>query len=137
MLSRNRRASISRPYFHHWRQSRDNNRYISKNLLAFSPRLGRRVNDGSIKRRAIVEEENNSSDIDLFLLTLAGYLQEKKINIIYEDSNKICLSNAINDDLFKEILDKFDANRRQQEEQETNEQNFKNKHPFIFRYRFG
>ncbi|CAF4351416.1 unnamed protein product, partial [Adineta steineri] len=43
MLNRDRRASISRPYFQHRRPSRDNNRYPTKNSLAFSPRLGKRA----------------------------------------------------------------------------------------------
>ncbi len=144
MLSRNRRASISRPYFHHWRASRDNSRYASKNFLAFSPRLGKRAYEDeneSAKRQGslAVEEENSSPDLDAFILALGGHLQRKNIDIVYEDSNKICLSDAINDGLIKEVLEKFDSNRRQQEEQqqEARERNSKNKHPLLFRYRLG
>jgi hypothetical protein len=142
ILSRNRRASISRPYFHHWRASRDNSRYASKNLLAFSPRLGRRAYEGENEfdmhlNKHQAEEENSSPDLDALLLTLVGHLQRKKIDIIYEDSNKICLSEPITDGLIKEILEKFDSNRRQQEEQEARERNSKSKHPLLFRYRLG
>ena len=136
MLSRNRRASISRPYFHHWRASRDS-RYALKNLLAFSPRLGKRayeVENEYAKRQSgsIEEEENkNLSDLDAFLSTLVGHLQSKKIDIVYEDANKICLSEAIDDNLMKEILEKFDNIRREQERLS------KNKHPLVSRYRLG
>ncbi|CAF1345721.1 unnamed protein product, partial [Adineta steineri] len=82
MLNRDRRASISHPYFQHRRPSRDNNRYPTKNSLAFSPRLGKRP----------YEDENEfatrSVDLDTFLVTLVGHLQGKKIDIVYEDSTK-------------------------------------------------
>jgi hypothetical protein len=140
MLSRNRRASISRPYFHHWRASRDS-RYALKNLLAFSPRLGKRayedVNEFAKRQSGSIEEEednNNSSDLDKFLITFLGHLQSKKIDIIYEDSNKICLSKAITDDFMKEFMEKFNNNRR---EQEAREQLSKSKHPLVSRYRLG
>jgi hypothetical protein len=144
MLSRDRRASISRPYFRHWRGARDNTRYI-KNLLAFSPRLGRRAyedddeSDVLIKKRQI-EEENVSPDLDTFLINLINHLQRKKIDIVYEDPTKLCLSQAVSDGLIQEVLDKFDTNRRQQEEQEkeeARERHSKGKHPLLFRYRLG
>jgi hypothetical protein len=46
----------------------------------------------------------------------------------------------ISDALMKEVLDKFDTNRSQQEEQdkeEAQEQYSKGKHPLLFRYRLG
>jgi len=138
--SRDRRASISRLFFNHWRGSRDNSRYISKNLLAFSPRLGKRAyeddNEFNVPiDKQQVEEDNGTPDLDTFLVTLIGHLQRKKIDIFYEDSTKICLSEAVNDGLIKEVLDKFDINPRQQEE--AQERHSKGKHPLLFRYRLG
>ncbi len=141
MLTRHRRASISRPYFHHWRGSRDNSRYSSKNLLAFSPRLGKRAgeieNDFDVptdKRQ--IEDDHGSPDLDTFLAILAGQLQRKKIDIVYEDATKICLSEAVTDAFIKDVIDKFDTNRRQQEEA-ARERHFNGKHPLLFRYRLG
>ncbi|CAF1207175.1 unnamed protein product [Adineta steineri] len=132
MLNRDRRASISRPYFQHRRPSRDNNRYPTKNSLAFSPRLGKRA----------YEDENEfatrSVDLDTFLVTLVGHLQGKKIDIVYEDSTKICLSQSISDTLIQQVLDKFDTNRRNQDIQEKEEIRTRQqsaKHPVLFRYR--
>ncbi|CAF4724563.1 unnamed protein product [Rotaria sp. Silwood1] len=88
MFDRYRRASISRPYFHHWRRARDNNRYPSKSLLAFSPRLGKRAYENDQQ----LEKENDFNDIDAFLI---GYLLGKNIDIIYEDPTKICLSKSV------------------------------------------
>ncbi|CAF1480911.1 unnamed protein product [Adineta steineri] len=134
MLNRDRRASISRPYFQHRRPSRDNNRYPTKNSLAFSPRLGKRA----------YEDENEfatrSVDLDTFLVTLVGHLQGKKIDIVYEDSTKICLSQSISDTLIQQVLDKFDTNRRNQDIQEKEEIRTRQqsaKHPVLFRYRLG
>lgn len=142
LISRNRRASISRPYFHHWRGSRDNSRYSSKNLLPFSPRLGKRASEDDneseghlIKRQA--EEEINTPDLDAFLSVLTGHLQRKKIDVTYEDPSKICLSEPVNEPSMKEIWDKFESHRRQQEEQEARERHSKGKHPLLFRYRLG
>lgn len=139
LISRSRRASISRPYFHHWRGSRDNSRYSSKNLLPFSPRLGKRAIDDDnesegrlIKHQA--EEEINSPDLDAFLTVLTGHLQKKKIDVTYEDPSKICLSEPVNELSMKEIWDKFESHRRQQEAQERHS---KGKHPLLFRYRLG
>jgi hypothetical protein len=145
MLSRDRRASISRPYFSRWRGARDSTRFIPKNLLAFSPRLGKReyedddLSNVFIDKRQI-NEEINSPDLDTFLLSLFGHLKGKKIDIVYEDSTKVCLSQTISNTLIQEVLDKFDTNRRQQEEQdkeEARERFSKSKHPLLFRYRLG
>ena len=145
MLSRDRRASISRPYFSRWRGARDSSRFIPKNLLAFSPRLGKRAYEDDdlvnvfIDKRQI-DEEINSPDLETFLLALIGHLKGKNIDIVYEDPTKVCLSQAISNTLIQEVLEKFDANRRQQEEQdkeETRERYSKSKHPLLFRYRLG
>jgi len=146
MLSRDRRASISRPYFHHWRPSRDNSRYISKNLLAFSPRLGKRADEDDneadmyINKRQVEGDNGTPSDLDAFLANLIDHLERKKIDIVYEDSTKICFSEAISDAFIKEVLDKSYSNRRQQEEQdkeEAPERHSKGKNPLLFRYRLG
>jgi len=115
IISRDRRASISRPYFNHWRDSRDNSRYLSKNLLAFSPRLGKRD----------VEDDG-------FIQFLINYLQTKNIDIIIDDDeNKICFSETIDDGLIKEAFEKFQIDQRQRERQR------KSRHPLLFRYRLG
>ena len=127
MFNRNRRASISRPYFHHWRATRENARPSSKNFLAFSPRLGRKVfeDDRAVDKlnnvRADEEPEDEkdskpmppSASADTFLITLMGHLQEKKLNIVYEDATKICSSQVIGDEIIMEILDKMGISRRQ------------------------
>ncbi|UJR22116.1 hypothetical protein I4U23_025180 [Adineta vaga] len=141
MLNRDRRASISRPYFHHWRPARDSTRYSAKNSLAFSPRLGKR----SYEDEQESDESNNkfayrSVDLETFLAILTGHLQEKKIHIVYEDSTKICLSQSISDSLIQQLLDKIDANRRDQNTQEKEEifgRQSSSKHPILFRYRLG
>ena len=139
MVNRERRASISRPYFHHWRPARESSRYSSKNSLAFSPRLGKR----SLDDEPEVEEPlaaRSVTDLDTFLVTLVGHLKGKKIDIVYEDSTKICLSQAISDALMQQVLSKFDANRRNLDEQDKEEARGKQvmgKHPVLFRYRLG
>ncbi len=123
LLKRDRRAFISRPYSHHWQQTRDNSRYTVKNSIAFSPRLGKRAND-----------------LDNFLPTLANQLQEKQIDIVYEDSTKICLSKPISDTFLQEVLGQVDIGRRSQDEQEKEETHGRQtigKHPVLFRYRLG
>ena len=50
---------------------------------------------------------------DTFLISLMGHLQEKKLNIVYEDSTKICSSQVIGDDIIMEILDKMGVSRPQ------------------------
>jgi len=97
---RDRRASISRPYFHHWAGSRDGARY-----LPFSSRLGKRS----------YEDENKLSDLDTFLVILGRQLQRKQIDIIYKDSTNICLSQAVSDAFIQEVIEKFNAYRRQQD----------------------
>ncbi len=131
ILKRDRRASISRSYFHHWQQTRDNSRYTVKNSLAFSPRLGKRADDTLVYR---------SNDFDNFLIILAGQLQEKQIDIVYEDSTKICLSQPISDTFIQEIIGQVDRSRRSQGEQEKEETHGRQtigKHPVLFRYRLG
>ncbi|CAF4201080.1 unnamed protein product, partial [Adineta steineri] len=88
------------------------------------------------------EDENEfatrSVDLDTFLVTLVGHLQGKKIDIVYEDSTKICLSQSISDTLIQQVLDKFDTNRRNQDIQEKEEIRTRQqsaKHPVLFRYR--
>lgn len=129
MFNRNRRASISRPYFHHWRAARENPRPSSKNFLAFSPRLGRQAFDddrsvdklNNVRADEEPEAEKDSkptpptASADAFLITLIGHLQEKKLNIVYEDSTKICSSQVIGDDIIMEILDKMGVSQRQQD----------------------
>jgi hypothetical protein len=146
MLNRDRRASISRPYFQHWRSARDNIRYPAKNFLAFSPRLGKRSYEDENESDLVINERQNreeeedednerlsktgkSRDFDTFLVALIGHLQGNKINIVYEDSTKICSSQAINNALIQQVLDQIDAKRR--------EQHSKGKHPILFRYRLG
>ncbi|CAF3696576.1 unnamed protein product [Rotaria sp. Silwood1] len=141
ILNRNRRASISRPYFNYWRPVRDNSRYSTKNSLAFSPRLGKRANED------INELENvdknvvyRSTDFDTFLINLVDYLQDNKIDIVYEDSTKICFSQPISIEFIQQVLDKFHINRRNQNEQmkkEIHERQSIGKHPVLFRYRLG
>lgn len=97
-----RRASISRPYFHHWRAARENSRPSLKNFLAFSPRLGRANED---------DETLQFLDSEFFGLSIFGRINEKKYSIVYEDSNKICSVRLSNEDLLGEILDKVGANR--------------------------
>ncbi|CAF3312358.1 unnamed protein product [Rotaria sp. Silwood2] len=141
ILNRNRRASISRPYFNYWRPTRDNGRYSTKNSLAFSPRLGKRADENNNELENI--DKNlvyRSNDFDTFLVTLIGNLQDKKIDIIYEDSTKICLSQPINSGFIQQVLDKFNLNRRYQSEQvkeEIHERQPIGKHPVLFRYRLG
>ncbi|CAF1418972.1 unnamed protein product [Adineta ricciae] len=142
MLNRDRRASISRPYFHYWRSARDNGRYSLKSSLAFSPRLGKRSTSGEQE----ADHSDNklayrSADLDALLLTLIGHLQGKNIDIVYEDSTKICLSQSISDVLIQQVLDKFDTHRRDQNTQDKesshNRQSSSSKHPILFRYRLG
>lgn len=141
LLNRNRRASISRPYFHYLRPTRDSARYSTKNSLAFSPRLGKRAIEDedeleNIEKRFLYQ----SNDLETFFSTLIGYLQEEKIDIVYEDSTKVCLSKPISTAIVQEILDKFMANRRFQNEQDKEDSHQRpaaGKHPVLFRYRLG
>ena len=129
MFNRDRRASISRPYFQHWRPGRDNSRYSAKKSLVFSPRLGKQVyEDGN---------ELDNVDLDTFLVNFLNHLQEKKIDIVYEDPTKICLSQSISDTLIQQILDRTFAKRRDQVTEETRERQSIGKHPVLFRYRLG
>lgn len=141
MLSRDRRASISRPYFYLGRRSGENGRYISKNLLAFSPRLGKRSYENEVEspirlNKREIDEDNNTPDLDLFLANLVDHLQSKRNDVVYEDSTKVCFSDTVNEATVKEVLEKLDSNRRQQEE-EARERQSKGKHPLLFRYRLG
>jgi hypothetical protein len=109
IINRDRRASITRPYFQHWRLTRDNSRYSTKNSLAFSPRLGKRA------------YENDNVDN----------------KFVYEDSTKICLSQPISDALIQQVLGKVDTIRRNQDKEETRGRQPIGKHPVLFRYRLG
>jgi hypothetical protein len=123
ILKRDRRASISRSYFHHWHHTRDNTRYTPKKSLAFSPRLGKRAND-----------------LDQVLRDFADQLHQQQIDIIYEDSTKICLSKPISDTFLQDILGQVDVSRRSQDEhekEETHGRQTMGKHPVLFRYRLG
>ncbi|CAF2118242.1 unnamed protein product [Rotaria magnacalcarata] len=109
MFNRYRRASISRPYFHNWRAARENNRLASKNLLLFLPRLGKRAYEDEQKQDIVfnkqpTERDNDFNDLHVFLL---GYLKGKNIDITYEDSTKICLTQSIDNDTIEKILDIF------------------------------
>ncbi|CAF0940710.1 unnamed protein product [Rotaria sordida] len=141
ILNRNQRASISRPYFNYWRPVRDNVRYSTKNSIAFSPRLGKRANqDRDQLENPDKNIVNRSIDLETFLITLMSYLQEKKIDIIYEDSTKICFSQPIDITFIQQILDKYNTNRRYQNEQikeDIHERQSIGKHPVLFRYRLG
>ena len=119
LLKRDRRASISRSYFHHWHHTRDDSRYLPKKSFTFSPRLGKRAND---------------------LQDFADLLREQQIDIIYEDSTKICLSQPISDTFLQDILSQVDVSRRSQDEhekEETHGRQTMGKHPVLFRYRLG
>jgi hypothetical protein len=124
MFDRSRRASISRPYFHHWRGTRENVRPPSRNFLAFSPRLGRKVLDTDHSADTIntVRGEGEPEDAkpmppaasaEHFLITLLGHLQKNKIDIIYEDSTKICSSQVIGKDIIMDILEKMGVGQPQ------------------------
>ncbi|CAF0902035.1 unnamed protein product [Rotaria sordida] len=113
ILNRNQRASISRPYFNYWRPVRDNVRYSTKNSIAFSPRLGKRANQ----------------DRD--------QLENPDKNLIQQ---KICFSQPIDITFIQQILDKYNTNRRYQDEQikeDIHERQSIGKHPVLFRYRLG
>ena len=155
MFNRERRASISRPYFHHWRGARENGRHSAKNQLAFSPRLGKRaveddvddeselianlrhddkqghgINDERLIRWS--RDVQRSADLEAFLLTFVDHLKRNRMDIVYEDASKICSARAIGD-----LLDEVHRHRREQDEDDTRGQYTKGKHPLLFRYRLG
>jgi len=139
IINRDRRASISRPYFQPWQQARDHSPYPAKNALAFSPRLGKRIHENKLDN---VDNKftDRSIELDNFLVPFAGHLQEKEIDIVYEDSTKICLSQPISDGFIQQVLDKVDISRLNQDEQdkeETSKRQTIGKHPVLFRYRLG
>ncbi|CAF3737143.1 unnamed protein product [Rotaria sordida] len=139
MLDRNQRASISRPYFQHWRRARDNNRYTTKNSLAFSPRLGKRTYEDDqrlvvLMNKQQLENEHELNDLNTFLI---GYLLRKNIDIIYEDQTTICLSQSISNDLVQEILEKYQMHRSQPDKKDERRQYLSDKNPFWFHYRLG
>ena len=134
MLRRERRASISRPYFQHWRQNRDTNRRAPKLSLAFSPRLGKRA----------VEDENlidnnqvNLNDLNNFLTAFLDYLQDNQIDIVYEDATKVCFSQAITDETLQQIFNDIEQNRRSIDDNEIFEPQSTGRNPLLFRYRLG
>ena len=73
-----------------------------KNFLAFSPRLGRAMDEG---------DSWKSMDSDVFAVSVFGHLNEKKFTLLYEDSNKICSVQSTSEELLGDILDKVGANR--------------------------
>ncbi|CAF3224672.1 unnamed protein product [Rotaria socialis] len=141
ILNRNRRASISRPYFQYVRPARDNRHYSAKNSLAFSPRLGKRAIEGEDEFENFdTRSAYPSSDLARLLTALVNHLQEEKIDVVYEDSTKICLSKPISTPIIQEFFDKYVANRRNQNEQDREEGHQRQstgKHPVLFRYRLG
>ena len=90
---------MSRPYFHHCRKSRDNIRYKSRKLLAFSLRLGKRayenyrISNSFISKRQ-TEKDNDFNGLDAFL----DYLQKQNIDIVCEDTRNISFSNVLSND---------------------------------------
>ena len=164
MFDRERRASISRPYFHHWRGARENARHSAKNQLAFSPRLGKRAVDdddddvdneseliGNLRHdddkqghgmndEQLIQwsrEMQRSADLEAFLLAFVDHLKRNRMDIVYEDASKICSSRAIDDELIGNILDTVHRRRREQEDDDTRGHYIKGKHPLLFRYRLG
>ena len=113
VFDRERRASISRPYFSHWRPARDNRRYAAKNSLAFSPRLGKRAADVS-----------PSTDLDAFLSTLNDQLKAKHIDVVHEDSTQICWSQPIVGVLVQWLADQAENDRHYRDT--------RRKHPVLF-----
>ncbi|UJR27108.1 hypothetical protein I4U23_008407 [Adineta vaga] len=100
-INRNRRASISRPYFQHWRGSRDEDRYGSKSFWAYSPRLGKRAYNNNY------DQQMKPADLQTLLAFLNDNLLEQPIDIVYADSTTICFSRSINDAFIREILENF------------------------------
>ncbi|CAF1566974.1 unnamed protein product [Rotaria sp. Silwood1] len=99
--------------------------------------LGKRANEDINELENVVYR---STDFDTFLINLVGYLQDNKIDIVYEDSTKICFSQPISIEFIQQFLDKFHINRRNQNEQmkkEIPERQSTGKHPVLFRYRLG
>jgi hypothetical protein len=141
LLNRDRRASISRPYFRHWRQTRGNIRYSTTDSLVFSSRLGKRAYENENPLDHVDQKfVARSIDFNTFLVTFADHLQDKQIDILYEDPIKICLSQPINDAFIQQVLEKIAPTRRNQDEQDKEEIRGRPtiaKHPVLFRYRLG
>ena len=162
MFNRERRASISRPYFHHWRGARENGRHAAKNQLAFSPRLGKRMVDeddvdsesdlianlrrddkrvdgmNDEQRVQWTQNMQRSPDLDGFVGTFVDHLRWKRMHVVYEDARKICVSLAIDGDVIGNIVDSAHRRRREQDDDDdTRGQYVKSKHPLLFRYRLG
>lgn len=136
-LTRNRRASISRPYFHHWRSARENNRHLAKIAAELTPKSNKRAvyeDDQVFNVLANEQQVQRSSQLSDFEVFLRDYLNEKNIDIAYEDTTILCLEQPFNDVLIQDIVNEF---RNPQHEKETREQHLTGKDPVWFRYRLG
>ena len=137
IIHRNRRASISRPYFHHWRKSRDNIHHTSRQSLASSPRLDKRAYENygmpsSFISKRQTEKDNGFNGLDAFL----DYLQKQNIDVVCEDTKRICFSKVLSSDLLRQALDQSASIQRRQAK-EVDKLHFKTTHPLLFRYRLG
>lgn len=103
-MDRNRRASISRPYFQHWRGSREDTRFGLKPMIAFSPRLGKRAYD--------YQPATTSTDVASLLTDVVDHITEEPVEIVYEDPTIICFSSSISDALMQELLGKPRVSQR-------------------------
>ncbi|CAF1409634.1 unnamed protein product [Adineta ricciae] len=103
-MDRNRRASISRPYFQHWRGSREDIRFGLKPMIAYSPRLGKRSYD--------YQPATVSADVPSLLTDVVDHITEEPAEVVYEDSTIICFSSPISDALMQELLGKHHVNQR-------------------------
>ncbi|CAF0753903.1 unnamed protein product [Adineta ricciae] len=83
-MDRNRRASISRPYFQHWR--------------------GKRSYD--------YQPATVSADVPSLLTDVVDHITEEPAEVVYEDSTIICFSSPISDALMQELLGKHHVNQR-------------------------
>jgi hypothetical protein len=125
-VSRDRRASISRPYFQQWRGSQEESRLGAKNLPAYVNRVG--------KRTYTVDNEQTLTaiDSDTPLAALFDHPSRQPMDIIYEDSTIICFSRSMSDAWAEEAMDKL---RTQQHRRAVQDRPIESTHPFAFRYR--
>ena len=108
LLSRDERASISRPYFQHWRAAREMPRIINGKSLPFSPRLGKRnLNDDQFFEKKYAED---SASYSHYSLTVDGIIGDDQLNVVYEDPKRICISKLTIGDGFEDLLKKFNMN---------------------------
>ena len=124
---RERRASISRPYFQQWRGSQEENRLGVKKFPAHANRVG--------KRSYTVDNEQTSdaADASTFLAPLTGHLSKQLAGTVYEDATTICFSPMVNDAWVEEVLDQL---RMQQHRRDVQDQPNKSPRSFAFRYRW-